>query len=236
MGSTQSTSTFGGIYVNFDKPYYYPGDLVTGNVYLNMLNAFDTKGIELNVEVIEHVSFFHMPSEIDVNKNYDPNTTYQRQEVHPSHTERIGNNDNNEIVANTTFTRMLRQNTQTLYKTSNLLNTWNGNKISIGQYAFPIRFGIPANLPGSFEYYDGDSSAYVKYIVSVKAYSKSGNNDLNYSTILIVRQSQQFFSYPSNLSDTRNISTWCFFQKGTSILNVSYPKNLCSWRDSSSNM
>jgi hypothetical protein len=46
-----------------------------------------------------------------------------------------------------------------------------------------------------------------------------------YSTILIVRQPQQFFSYPNNLTDTKNITAWCFFAKGSSTLNVSYPKN-----------
>jgi len=42
---------------------------------------------------------------------------------------------------------------------------------------------------------------------------------------LIVRQSPQNFEYPTKLSDTKNISTWCFFSKGTATLNVSYLKN-----------
>jgi hypothetical protein len=224
MGQTQSS--FGGIFLKFDKPYYYPGDLVTGNVYLNMLNSFDTKGIELNVEVIEHISFFHFAGETNVQKHYTPNTTYIRQEVQQNQRELVGQDNNNgQTIVNSTQTRILRQNTKTLYRTSNLLNTWNGNKINIGQYAFPIKFGVPSNLPGSFEYYDGESSAYVKYIVTVKAYSRSGTNDMTYSTILIVRQPPQVFSYPNNLSDTRNITEWCFFAKGSSTLNVSYPKN-----------
>jgi hypothetical protein len=223
----QQQSTFGGVFLNFDKPYYYPGDLVTGNVYINMLNAFDTKGIELNVEVVEHTSFYHSAGIIgDETKHYTPNTTYTRQEVMSHQRELVGRDDNNgQTIVNSTATKILRQSTSTLYRTSNLLNTWSGNRINIGQYAFPVKFGIPSNLPGSFEYYDGDSSAYVKYIVTVKAYSRSGTNDMVYSTILIVRQPQQFFSYPNNLTDTRSITEWCFFNKGSSTLNVSYPKN-----------
>ena len=45
------------------------------------------------------------------------------------------------------------------------------------------------------------------------------------NSILIVRQNQSFFNYSTNLTDTRNIISFCFFNKGTATLNVSYQKN-----------
>jgi hypothetical protein len=199
MGSRHS-SNYGGMIVNFEKPYYYPGELIRGNIFLNMISNLETKGLELTIEVIEHASFFENETHTNTNSN--------------------NNNENNN--------RVLRTGNNILFKNTSIMYNWNNNLINIGQYAYPFQFPLPNNLPGSFEYYDGDCSAYIKYIVTAKALSFSGNNDIYNSNILIVRQSPQFFSYPNNLSDTKNISTWCFFKKGLSTLNVSYPKNFFS--------
>jgi len=97
--------------------------------------------------------------------------------------------------------------------------------IYAGQYVYPFSFMLPGHLPGSFEYYDYENTAYIKYILEAKALSSTGSNHIKNEILLIVRQSPQFFQYPTKLSDTKNISTWCCFSKGSSTLNISYEKN-----------
>lgn len=49
MGS--STSKYGSIFVRTDKPYYFSGEVVTGNVYLNIVeNGFPGHSIFLKVK------------------------------------------------------------------------------------------------------------------------------------------------------------------------------------------
>jgi hypothetical protein len=104
------------------------------------------------------------------------------------------------------------------------IHTWHNNYISIGHYACPFTFTLPLNLPGSFEFYDRKCSASIKYVITAKLLSRDGYDDLTADSLLIVRTNPELFSYPANLSDTRNLSTWCCFDKGTASLNVSYPK------------
>jgi len=100
------------------------------------------------------------------------------------------------------------------------------NFLGFGQYAYPFSFVLPHCMPGSFEYYDDDVSAFIEYKVKARAISwVSKSHDLCNSNLLIVRQTPKEFQYPTNLSDTTHISTWCFFSNGASTLNISYPKN-----------
>jgi hypothetical protein len=102
----------------------------------------------------------------------------------------------------------------------------NNNVFGMGQYAYPFFFVLPPNLPGSFEFYDFETRCCVKYIVTAKALSWLENiRDISHKNLLIVRQPLKFFQYPTNLSDTKNITTWCCFSQGTATINVSYPKN-----------
>jgi hypothetical protein len=273
MGSSNS-HTYGGMFVQFEKPYYYPGDMVKGTVYLNMISGFETKGLEVSIEVLEHASFYeevlqttsastgtHMNSNLDTGMSsgmhmqsssghqggaFSMKVSSSHTESHnnkvTSHTEshmstntglKMNTNMNTGMNMNTHQTnnqvsstlRVLRTGNNCLFKNSTLMYTWNNNLISVGQYAYPFSFYIPQHLPGSFEYYDADCTSYVKYIVTARTLSWAGLNDIISSSLLLVRTPPTIFSYPTNLSDTKNITTWCFFSKGTATINASYPKN-----------
>jgi hypothetical protein len=51
MGSNHGKHKCGSLHINFDKPYYYPGDLVTGTIYLNIENPLETKGLQLCLKI-----------------------------------------------------------------------------------------------------------------------------------------------------------------------------------------
>jgi hypothetical protein len=196
MGNNNQKKNRNGI-VQFDQPFYYPGNFVTGTIFLNILDRFNSRGVELDIKCIEGVSVME---------------NHQRQVTQDGKTEYI------------TEQRLLKDK-QTLFQNKNYLPNFQNN-ISIGQYAYPFSFVIPAHLPGSFEYYTDTTSAFIKYEVKVKIlpfYEKE--ETVKFSTILVVRQLSSFFNYPQNLTDTRKITTWCFFDQGIATLNVSYQKN-----------
>ena len=198
----------GAMMINFDKPFYYPGELVSGIVYLNVLEAFDTRGLELSVKIKEAVKWFDVEIKTETKRVYDEQTKTHK--------------DKRYQVSE----KILRKDDKTLYKSSCMIATMNNNVFGFGQYAYPFQFVLPQHLPGSFEYYDENVSTYIKYTVKAKSLSFHGKeNELDTKSILIVRQPAQNFQYPTNLSDTKAITTWCFFSQGSSTLNISYPKN-----------
>lgn len=40
-----------GMFVELSKPFYYPGDKITGNVYANIQKALGTRGINNNLSL-----------------------------------------------------------------------------------------------------------------------------------------------------------------------------------------
>lgn len=197
MGSSHTNNKYNGGVIQFEQPFYYPGNHVQGTIYLNIMDMFTTKGVELDIKCVEGVKAIEQ---------------HQRQEVIEGQIKTV--TDNQEF-----------KDKQVLFQIKNFLPNFQSN-ISIGQYAYPFSFVIPAHLPGSFEYYTDNISAYIKYQVKVKILPFNDKDKvLKFSTILIVRQTPSTFNYPQNLTDTKRITTWCFFDKGTATLNASYQKN-----------
>jgi len=197
MGSSSSHNKYHGGVVHFEQPFYYPGNYVQGTIFLNVIDIFNTKGVELDIKCVEGVRALE---------------EHQRQVEHQGQFRTV--TENREF-----------KDKQVLFQIKNFLPNFQNN-ISIGQYAYPFSFVIPAHLPGSFEYYTDKISAYIKYQVKVKILPYSDLEKVfKFSTILIVRQTASTFNYPPNLTDTKRITTWCFFDKGTATLNASYQKN-----------
>jgi hypothetical protein len=193
MGSNSSKVVEGGILIELEKPYYYPGEMIQGKIYLNFNQNYNSHGIELGLEVEEFGSFKVMK---------------QRRENKRSRQ----------------YTK-IRYGKRILFKSTQIIVTFHNGIVSSGQYVYPFSFILPPNLPGSFEYYDIENTAYIKYILEAKVISSNTKEHIKNEILVIVRQPPQFFQYPTRLTDTKNISTWCCLGKGTSTLNISYEKN-----------
>lgn len=206
MGNTNQR--IGGVVINFDRAYYYPGDLVTGSVYLDIREAFETRGLELEVKITESVQWLETEYRQEIKREYDENIKDYKDVTH------------------SVPVQVEKGDSKILFQNSCIISTLLNNIFGFGQYAYPFQFTLPEHLPGSFEYYDNEVSANIKYEVIARTLSWQGRlNELESTGILVVRQSPQNFQYPTNLSDTKAITTWCFFSQGSSTLNISYPKN-----------
>jgi hypothetical protein len=220
MGSNSSKVTEGGILIELEKPYYYPGELVLGKLYLNFHQNFSSHGVELGLEVEEFGSFKEQKRRGNRHSNNiitsEQNHNHDRNH---NHNTNINHNNSNQWYSKLRFGKRI------LFKSSQIIINFQNNLVYSGQYVYPFSFMLPPNLPGSFEYYDHENAAYIKYLIQAKTLSSHSNNHIKNEMLLIVRQSPQFFQYPTRLSDTKNITTWCCFGKGTSTLNISYEKN-----------
>jgi hypothetical protein len=211
MGSDHSKHKSGSIFVNFDKPYYYPGDIVTGTIYLNILNPLETKGLELTLKIQEKVKFRDREFRTEIRKERNPQT---------------GLEEDREVKV---AVDVERKDKSTLFKNSCVIATMMNNVFGFGQYAYPFSFTLPNFLPGSFEYYSNDISANIRYLVTARTLRwNNAEQELETKSILVVRHSQQGFSYPNQVTNEASLTTMCCFSKGRSRLTVSFPKNTYS--------
>ncbi len=177
MGSPQSKEclSHGEICIATDSPSFKPGDLVRGNVYINMKQSFSTPSLNLNLKVEEFTHF---------NKSQDHKLHFQGQTI---------------IVK-------FRQ-----------------NLIPPGQYQYPFTFTLPLNLPGSFEYYDNENTAYITYILEASLPSLNPQNSIRNSVLLIVNQPLQSLGVCSRKESTAKLASLCCFPQGMSTLKVVLP-------------
>ena len=197
MGNNNhSHKNYGGI-IQFGKSFYYPGELVNGTIYMNVVDAMNSNGVELEIKCTEAVKFT-ISRQVRVNL---PNGEYRNDTIK----EEV--KDKKKHFVNKCYLPMFQ------------------NNINAGQYGIPFSFLIPGFLPGSFEYYNTNESAYIKFEVKVKVHHINNEKKSKFSTILFVRQNPSIFNYPQNLTDTKRITAYCFIDKGSATLNVSYQKN-----------
>lgn len=213
MGNKLSSSlNLGGIVIEFDKPFYYPGNTVSGNIYIDLKEDYHVRGLDFTFETIEYTNF------LDYDWVYDYDSGYYRimdghdRSSHPRHRTK------NKI-------QVLREGKRILYTYSAEIAKFKNNRIIKGNYIIPFTFIIPLNLPGSFEYYDESSAGYIKYIITTHLRSDlESQYDIVNSNILMVRQNPGFFNYPHHISDTKILTGFCFLDKGRATLNASCTK------------
>ena len=195
-----------GMFVELSKPFYYPGDKITGNVYVNIQKAWGTRGIDFQIKTKEYIRYIEQVRKAFKKQRQNPQT--HRMETYTSYQ----------------YVDVERKDEKTLYKYSYLLTQCNDNVINRGQYCYPFEFTLPPNLPGSFEYYDKDTSACITYTVKAKAISlRNAREMIKNENVIIVRQPYTNFNYPTNV--TRTTQLGCCSDKGCATVNLKYDKN-----------
>lgn len=114
------SSRDGYIYVQFDQKSYYPGETVTGRICLHLLNQIPGATLVLKMNAHEKVLL--------------------SQEYHTA------NKRNGRMEHDKSY--QLKNETREFVNFSYPVYTW--NNILPGQYAIPISFLLPHNMPGSF--------------------------------------------------------------------------------------
>lgn len=201
-------SSINSIFVDFNKPYYYPGNDVMGHIYLNICNSIPAEGVEMVIKAKEYVKF--KDTEIQTVKREKRNPQTNQMEIY----------DTQETVIVT------RKEKKTLFRHKTFIPVWQSQLIAMGQFAFPFCFKVPDNLPGSFEYYDNDVSAVISYSVKTKIVNINNQKDkLKFLNIMIVRQNEKMLNLEKSLHLSKPLSVWGCCDKGSVMFDVNYPKN-----------
>ena len=144
------SSRDGHIYVQFDQRSYYPGETVTGRICLHLVNQVSGATLLLKMNAHEKVLL--------------------SETIHTTHKR------NDRTEHQTTY--KLKDEKQEFVNFSYPVYTW--DHILPGQYAIPISFLLPQNLPGSFYSKGSGFLSEISYYVTaelVKGISARNNRD-----------------------------------------------------------
>jgi len=192
------------IYVQLDNPVATSGQLVSGNVYLNINNptGFQSKGVFLEVEGYEETRFTteeFKEVEVDGERRQERVDVQRRERKHFLHF-RIP------------------------------LHSWSA-LLMPGQYVFPFSFLLPQNLPGSFHEEDvsrgwGDYMGQIFYRIEAECdHGGFFQRDIKNSQNLVVHQHLLTEIQPTIVNKNANVKVCCCIDKGRIEMTASFDKN-----------
>ncbi|CAD8136300.1 unnamed protein product [Paramecium pentaurelia] len=199
MGNQQG-SDYGGVYIRTDKPFYFAGEIITGNIYLNIFKDGYPGGVVLlKVSGKEKCHW---------TESYSHTTTGAdgKQEQHTEYVTYSGQTQ--------------------FYQHRVAIWTFNTPCLPVGQYTFPFQFQLLSHLPGSYFEKGSDFQAKISYSVKaeIESYNKSYKN-IKHSQPLVVREPlKQNMTALMGQMEVK-ASTWCCIDQGTSYIKCVFDKN-----------
>ncbi|CAD8213684.1 unnamed protein product [Paramecium pentaurelia] len=191
-----SASQFGDIFIKTDKPYYFSGEVVLGNIYLNVIrDGFPGCGVYLRVLGKEKCKW----TETSTSTSTD--------------------SEGNTSESTTTYTYTGKSY---IYQHKLELHNFESPSLPLGQFVFPFQFQLFSHLPGS--YYEKDL-AQISYKVKAAVLSKkSSYNCIINSQRLIIREPIRQNKKPLNGQMLVHSQDCCFPSDGACHVNCSIDK------------
>ena len=150
MGGAESSSKYGGMWVQVDSPFYISGSQVTGKISVMISQPYPALRLKLRVEGREYCRWYESHQQ---NNHYGDN--------------HYGNHYNH-----TTYEK--HDHSETIFFYEVIIYEFYQQSINPGQYVFPFSFYLPKECPSS-TYFTGDESA-----LGVITYKVTGIFDSTY--------------------------------------------------------
>lgn len=199
MGNDESDclhSEYGYIYILTSKSNYYPGDIVSGNVYILQTKDFPCSILELTIRGREKVKWEELATGNQSNK------------------------ENNSLIPKQEFL-----DKKELFRITQGLSEFKEGILQKGQYNFPFIFSIPESFPGSFEMSYGFIKAKISYSIKCVLRTSSANcKDLTFKQRLIISQKPKA-SILNELRKASSMIKSCLFSKGVSSISCRFEKD-----------
>eukprot|EP00163_Fabomonas_tropica_P023611 TRINITY_DN40986_c0_g1_i1.p1 TRINITY_DN40986_c0_g1~~TRINITY_DN40986_c0_g1_i1.p1 ORF type:complete len:438 (-),score=15.62 TRINITY_DN40986_c0_g1_i1:81-1394(-) len=195
------------IHVATERPVYHPGDLVRGNIYLNVVKEIHCEGVHIKVTGYEKTSWEVQRTRQVPVEGGQPGQT--RAETY--HQPFGGKKEFFKVKI-------------PVYNASN-------NVFLPGQFALPFEFGLPQGLPGVFDergahgttHYSAQIVYKIKAECHVSGFMKS---DLKHKQHLILREHDLSGTHPVSREGSSNVTQYCCINRGTAFMRVHTDKQM----------
>ena len=199
------------IFIKLNKNYYYPNDIITGFIYLNIVEEINCSNIKLIIKGKEIIQT-NDKAQNEIMNDYD---NYSNINSYKSSSN--SKNKENEIESNKKYEF---NNIIEIFKSIHYISISKDNKIPYNKYIFPFVIKLPKNIPNSFLIYDSDM--HIEVIYTIKAHlidTKNVNNTIKEAIPILIRQKEEVFDYPLNYKTGFNVGSCCC-EYGLSIMYI----------------
>ncbi|KAM3140258.1 hypothetical protein pb186bvf_007614 [Paramecium bursaria] len=203
MGNTSNFNlSQSGLFIKTDQPYYFAGDQITGNVYMNIGGQqFPCSELHLKIKGVESVKWTEIEQITHTDNSTNPPTYRYEQVTHHYDGE------------------------NRFYQYKIPLQKYSTNFIPPGQYTFPFSFVLQKDLPGTFKKEGSNWHAQIRYKVKAEIESKHDKAKLKDVQDIVIREPiRQQVSALQGQSVTK-ISTFCCVPQGQVSLGCQFDKN-----------
>ncbi|CAK76057.1 unnamed protein product (macronuclear) [Paramecium tetraurelia] len=192
-----SASQFGDILIKTDKSYYFSGEVVIGNIYLNVIkDGFPGCVVYLRVSGKEKCQWTETTT--NTSSDSDGNTT--------------------ESTSTSTYTGK-----SYIYQHKLVIHNFESPSLPLGQFVFPFQFQLLSHLPSSF--YQNDV-AQISYKVKAAIQSKKSSlNCIMSIQRLIIREPLRQNTQPLTGNMQIHSQDCCFPSDGVCLINCSIDKH-----------
>ena len=203
MGNIDSRAKHdcGYLMLQTEKPFYEPGEVITGTIYIRCTLNVAAKHIMLEIKGKEKASWWDTE-----------HRSHQRADGTTAHTQ----------------VRVKRKADKKIMEYKNSCFNFSGGLFP-GDYAIPFKFQLPTGIPSSILYNDKKHNrlpkAKVKYHIKAVVETFDGHSAMKYKQILIVREKPPHFEQNISQISEHKITTWCCVNQGVSRIEVNFDKN-----------
>lgn len=208
FGDKRSQFTAGCIQLQTEYPFYEPGHIVNGMVYLRLnQDETDVAGIEVEIKGGAKNSF-----------------EFQTQEVEQVEDEK----QRVKMVAVTKSEKVKRA--RVFLHCRQLVHQPQSAQMSAGDYMIRFRFKLSKNIPSSFYFKsvadEQAPKAKVKYFCKAMFISEDAARNMAFKQVLIVREKPHILQEDQVIRDVVHAKTLNCRDKGSSVISSKFNKNV----------
>ena len=188
------------VYFNIEKPFYYPEEKITGQIFAEFYNSIN----------FNQISFiFKGKQYVKINRNDFSHEIDEYEDSYDEDSEEENENKKGKITDIENIDKP-----RTIFKYQKILKIKNYG-ISKGKYIFPIEIDIPDNIPGSFLYIDNHIYLEILYTIKIKI------DEINFKEAIpiIIRQKEKYFNYPK-FNEYKKVLGECCWQRGQVSIKI----------------
>ena len=231
------------IFIKLEKPFYYSGELIKGNIYINIEEEIRA-GIEIKIkgkQILKAnpdyiITYSTEENEKEETTNFKINDINNNNNSNDKDSNEEKSNNSNDIQSENKYEQEKEKSKKEKEEIEKSNYQYYDNKeifyikkqisnenLNIGQYIFPFIFKLNQEIPGTCILLEKNIFAEVYYSIRIKMVTLNGKIIKN-KIPLIIRQNENDFKYKQENTITKQFNSSCCCKNSKVIINCKIPK------------
>lgn len=191
------------INIDLSKSYYYPGEILSGSILLNVLEKVNCNKMLIIAKGKKIIKASQTLSIGSGDKTWEEE---EELEIVSNDSSKVSNSNSSSEVKDKNKSNSLKiHDSNHIFKYNKVIKISDNDYISKGKYTFPFELKLPDNLTGSFLFLE--NNIYIEIIYTIKV--KLNNITEKLCIPFIIRQNNSIFNYPKSCEYKKKIDGCC---------------------------